>query len=409
MLAEWKATRFKVEVGLLLALCLFLPLLEAPKNLAWLAYAAAWLANRVRARDFGGRWDGWDTLFAAWIASGFVVAAATQFGEIRGGEWGGALDLLRYGSVAWLVKRGGYGARERRWMLGVLVLSTLAALAVGYVRLWSGVGKSGTLQLYSVGHVNHSAIYLAIVLGICAAWVFDAYGRWSQAARLAGLAVFAILLFSLVVMASRAAAAAGFAFLLVLGLAWWRRSRVPLLAMLGAVCVLIVGAALLRADLVEKQALYESRGQPLSHRDTAWRTGLEAWARHPWFGIGMDNFPQLSAARVGAWRRESGREAAPFEFFPHAHSLYVNTLAERGVLGFAALLAVLGAWLGTLVRARPAPHRRTDWLLWGAAASGLFVTAVAGLLNTTLHHEHGILAALLLGLWAGRSEASPAS
>jgi O-antigen ligase len=257
--------------------------------------------------------------------------------------------------------------------------------------------------------VNHSAIYLAIVLGVAAAWVFDAFGRWSPAARLAALSVFAILLVSLVVMASRAAAAAGLLLLVLLGFAWWRRSRLPLLAMLGAGCIVVAGAALLHADLIEKQALYESRGQPLSHRDTAWRTGFEAWARHPWFGIGMDNFSQLSEARVGAWRREAGRAPAPFVFFPHAHSLYVNTLAERGVVGFAALLAVLGAWLATLLRSRPSRHGEADWLLWGAAASGLFVTAVAGLLNTTLHHEHGILAALLLGLWAGRTSASPAS
>jgi hypothetical protein len=38
-------------------------------------------------------------------------------------------------------------------------------------------------------------------------------------------------------------------------------------------------------------------------------------------------------------------------------------------------------------------------LLWGAAASAWLVTVGAGAVNTTLHHEHGILAALLLGGW----------
>jgi hypothetical protein len=44
----------RAELGALVALCFFLPLYEAPKNLAWLAYALLWLANRWRARDFGG-------------------------------------------------------------------------------------------------------------------------------------------------------------------------------------------------------------------------------------------------------------------------------------------------------------------------------------------------------------------
>jgi len=51
---------------------------------------------------------------------------------------------------------------------------------------------------------------------------------------------------------------------------------------------------------------------------------------------------------------------------------------------------------------RPRPRARDgdlDWLLWGGALSGLVITVSAGLLNTTLHHEHGILATQLLGLW----------
>jgi O-antigen ligase len=404
MLAEWKETRFRVEVALLLALCFFLPLLEAPKNLAWLGYAAAWLANRVRARDFGGRWDGWDTLFALWIASGFVVAAAAQFGEFRGGEWGGAMDLLRYASIGWLVKRGGYDARVQRWALGALVVSTLLGLAIGYARMWSGIGKSGTLQLYSVGHVNHSAIYIAIVLGIWAAWFFAAVREWSGVARLVGATVFAILFIGLASTASRAAVGAGIAALVLLAVAWWSRSRVPLAIVAAAIGLVIAGAAVLRTDLVQKQAQYEAQGNPLSHRDTNWRTGTAAWKRQPWFGIGMDNYSQLTAERLKAWHAQAGEpfDPARFVYFPHAHSLYMNTLAERGIFGFAVLFLVLGAWGWGLVRARPGPGTTRDgWTLWGASASGLVVTLAAGLLNTTLHHEHGILAALLLGLWAG--------
>ena len=60
----------RLEIGALLALCFFLPLYEAPKNIFWALYVVVWIANRVRARDFGGRWDLWDSLIAAWIASG---------------------------------------------------------------------------------------------------------------------------------------------------------------------------------------------------------------------------------------------------------------------------------------------------------------------------------------------------
>jgi hypothetical protein len=78
----------------------------------------------------------------------------------------------------------------------------------------------------------------------------------------------------------------------------------------------------------------------------------------------------------------------------------VNTLAERGATGLAVLLAVLGAWLWQLVKLRPARDADDlDWIFWGASASAWGVTVGVGMVNTTLHHEHGMLAAMLLGLW----------
>ena len=412
MLAEWKASRFKVEIGLLLALCFFLPLLEAPKNLAWLAFLATWLLNRGLARDFGGRWSAWDTLFALWLASGFAVAAATQFGEIHDEEWDGALDLLRYGSVAWVVSRARYAQHTRKLVLGALVVSALIGLAVGYARLWSGIGRSGTLQLYSVGHVNHTAIYLAIVLGLWAAWLFAAFRSWRAGARAAGAVVLAILAVSLAYTASRAAVGGGIAALLVLAVAFLPRWRAPLLIVLGGGLAIIVGAVALNAELIRKQERYEKQGIELSQRGGIWRMGLEGFARHPWFGVGMGNYQHITPARVQAWRTQAGKnyDASRYVHFPHAHSLYVNTLAERGLVGFVILGAVLMAWGVQLLRGRPAVAAADDdWLLWGASAAALVVTLAAGLFNTTLHHEHGILAALLLGLWLDRRKARAAS
>ena len=365
MLAELKQVRFPFETGLLLAFCIFLPLFEAPKNFAWLGFVAAWLLNRSRAGELGAQfvagWDWWDTLFAFWIASGYLVAA---FAGLNQSEVGGAHELARYAVLGWLVKRGGYSGKEIRWVLGALVASTVIGLAYGYWRLWSGAGKSGTLQLHSVGHVNHTAIYLAIMFGVCASWLFARWRVWRAGRRALALAICSLALVSLIVTASRGAIGAGLALLLVLGAAWWPRWRAPFIASLAVVALAAAALVTFNAEVMRKQEVNAAAQNVLSHRDGIWRMAIAAWERYPWFGVGMDNYSLISHERVRIWRTEAGKDydAARYVQFPHAHNLFVNALAERGIVGFAALAAVMLAWLAALIRRRP--RARQGDLAW---------------------------------------------
>ena len=373
----------RVEIALLVGLCLFLPLYEAPKNLLWFLYVLVWIANRARDRNAGGPWDAWDTLIAAWIASGFVVA---PFAALHKHEWGGALDLLKYGSLLWMAKRSRLDDREVGAVTGALVVSTLIGLAQGFIRLYGGTAP--TLELNSVGHVNHTAIYLAIILGLCVSWVFT----WRHAA-LACVASVAVLV-ALFVTASRGAIGAGLVMVLALAAAWWPRRRWPLLVGMATVLLAVIIALAFDLEVVRKQQAYMQAGLVLSYRDQVWQLALDTWRAHPWFGVGMDNFQLVAAARENDPTRG---------LYPHAHNLFLGALAERGLIGSAPLAAILIAWPVWLARRRP---RRADgdwsWLLWGAAAGAWTVTVLAGLVNSTLNQEHGMLAALLLGLWLGR-------
>jgi O-antigen ligase len=409
MLAELRKVRFPVEIGLLLALCFFLPLREGPKNIAFIAYIIAWLVNRLRARDFGGRLDWWDVLIALWIASGYLAAV---FAGLGGEEWVGARDLHRYVLVLWLIKRGGYAEREIRWVLCTLVISTVIGLAEGLARMWTGIGKSGTLQLYSVGHVNHTAIYLAIVLGICASWSFARWRSWRWGARSIALAVTASVFASLIVTASRGAIGAGLLLLLALAVVWWPLWRAPLIASLVTVVLATAAAFSMGFDVVRKHQDDVEAQNVLAFRSEIWRMGLVGWEHYPWFGVGMDNYKLITQERVKAWREVAGSDYDParYVYFPHAHNLYIGALTERGVVGAGILAAVLVGWFVSLVRWRPRVESdETDWLFWGCAASAWFVVVTVGLVNTSLHDEIGILAGLLLGLWLSRKSKAPAS
>lgn len=380
----------RIEIGALLGLAFFLPLYEAPKTLFWAIYVLAWAVNRWRARNFGARWDAWDTLLGVWIASGFVVAA---FAGLHGDEWRGALDLVRYGAVAWCLKRTDYSPRERWWVFAMLIFSVVAGLALAHWRLWGE--NADFLELNSVGHVNHTAIYIAIMLGACVGWLY-------VRARVLALVIVVAMLVSLTMSASRASTGVALVTIVALGVMWWPRSRQAL-----GMALLLVGLTISisyfgGAEVIRKHQRNVENQNVLAYRDGVWRAALATWERFPIFGIGMDNFAMVNMERIKAWREGAGKtfNAADYAPYGHGHSIYLNTLAERGIAGALALGAVLTAWLAALWRWRPTRESSDDeWLWWSGAAAAWSITTGVGLVNTTLHHEHGILAAMFLGLW----------
>jgi O-antigen ligase len=399
MIRDLKEARFPVESGLLIAFSFFLPLLEFWKNLALVAYFVAWLVNRFRAREFGGAWGAADSLVLVWIGCAYVAAA---YAGLQGVAWAKTGDLALTGLLFWMVLRAGYGERELRWILAALIVSTVVGLIVGYALWWGSGGKRSYLQLHSVGHVNHSAIYLAIVTGLSASWAFARWRAWSGRQRVVGAAAFLLMIASLVAMTSRAAVGVGFVLLILLGVAWLPRWRAPFITLILLSALTAVSAVVLDTRLVEKQLRNEAQENVLAHRDGIWRMGLAAWERFPWFGVGKDNYGRITHELVRDWRLQAGKSYVESDYvrFPHAHSLYINTLVERGGVGFLSLVAVLASSLVALLRHRPRPADRDfAWLLWGGAVSAWVITCGIGLVNTTFHHEHGMLAALLMALW----------
>lgn len=388
---------FRSEFVCLLVLAAALPLVEIPKNLAWLGLVLAWLFNSLRSGNFGRAAPAWNCAFAAlWLAPLISIAAApwTRHWD----ELGNHTILLVTGA---LLVRTRVAARQRLALAGVLIAATLAGIGHG---VWAQHARGRAfIELHSVGHVNHSAIYGVGVALLAAALALACWSRARAAARAALLFANLALFGTVFAWQSRGALLAYLAGLLVLGAAWLRACRAPLWpALLGLVVACGVALALNPAVL-EKTRRYVAAGYLSAERVPALRTSLELWRQQPWSGAGAGNFDQASPERVQAWRAARGEpfEATDFLFTNHGHSLYFNTLAERGLVGLLALVCLGLPWLRWLLRGRPdaaTPVPALAWLGWGAGLAGFVVVFVAGLFNTTLHHEHGLLAMLLLGL-----------
>ena len=115
-----------------------------------------------------------------------------------------------------------------------------------------------------------------------------------------------------------------------------------------------------------------------SNRYAYWKVALRTFGDHPLIGVGSGGFQ-------AEWLRER-----PFrEPVRDAHSLYLETLAELGLVGFALLALLIGSVAVTAREAGPAAalaawalHAGADWD-WELPALSLVAIVLAGLVLTS--------------------------
>ena len=385
------------EQWALLAMVAFLPALEAPKKIAVVLFLAFWAINRWRSKEWGGAWSGWDFAALALIGGAYASAAFGAFWPEKG--LGAANDVLIYGLVFLALRRSRFEEKFLWRMFAVAIVATLLTLLYGYWGLLV-TKKRVFLGLNSVGHVNHSAIYMAIIFSMALAWAGAAIGAWRQRALL-WVAV-AMLWLSLFVSGARGALIPVVVFVLLWLFARAGMMRRALWKPVLLVVLMLGGAVALVPGVVEKTKGNIEAKELAARRPAVAKVALLAAREYPTFGVGISNFAKIDPEVVAGWQEKSGQVFDPQDlyFSTHAHSLYFNTLAERGLIGFLPLLAFLAGIGLALYRQRPqgdaAPLQQT---LWGAALGAWVITVVGGVFNTTLHHEHALIAMILFGVW----------
>lgn len=392
----------RVAMAWMLALFVFtLPLAEAPKNWAAALFILFWALHGALARDLGGRWDRMDSAFALVFAS---AALSAWFGDAR--TMSATTRLLL---VSWLVMRTPLSEGDGRRLFGAACAGLLIALVAGAVPYLSG--HEAFLELPSVGHVNQSALYVAIMAAAALGWWLQARlggaaapGAWSPVGPGPWAALFVL---GLLVTGSRAAIlAAALAAGAILAAVYFERPaardhrllvRLALVFALLVVVAVALGALSGRSE--NKLTLAEMlRAESVEMRVQHWRIAWEGWLQRPWLGWGPDSFQSLRIEEICRWRalRGEGCDPGRYHTATHAHSLYAATLVERGVVGLGALAVLLATWGGALLRRRESAPA-SPW--WVASTAAFVVVLVAGFWQTTLRVEHGSLALLALGVW----------
>ena len=212
-LASLKKIYFKnklkfLELTFLSLFLAFLPSLEAPKNIFLAGYLIIALYRQSQSPRF--KWGIWDWVFLSLIFSSFLSAL---FPFVAGGsEWKGFRGMLLWVTFGWTLYRSDYNFEEKKYLFIFAIIMTLPPLIWGLMEYFVLQTKNA-LQLHSVGHVNHSAIYLCMMAGSSLSLLFSQFQKAQKKYVFIATLLFIFLTYSVVISQSRGAS--GIVFLLI--------------------------------------------------------------------------------------------------------------------------------------------------------------------------------------------------
>ncbi len=258
----------------------------------------------------------------------------------------------------------------------------------------------------SFGHPNQYggfiAVLLPVAIAVCFGRGFPGGLRW-----LAGLAALAAL------PALNYSYARGAIGALLLGALIWLLLFKPKAAVFVAISAAIVVLAVAPVKLKDRFSTQDQAGA-VSIRADIWGAALDIYSERPLLGTGPNNFPVAYKGLPSTLANASQRQLLHNELLlipPYAQNLYLNVLAEEGLLGIVALAFLLAFAVTTAYRGCRLSDPRGRMLGFGLGI-GIVALLIHSLVEVTLTTPlmlplAGLLAAMAVWLWLERAEPVP--
>jgi O-antigen ligase len=201
--------------------------------------------------------------------------------------------------------------------------------------------KAGVPNVFStLGNPNHLGGYLAIVLPTCLLGATASSQKWIRRGLYLLCAVMVVLLLQ---SGTRGGWAATVAAAAVLTVGMWpeirQRPRIPILAgataVAGGIMLVTAAGTHFMGAKFSRLATFHSTA---SGRLDLWDAALHIGAAHPLTGTGPDTFVYVFPRyETAAWAEHLG-----FNYVSNgAHDIFMNVLADRGLVGLAILVAII--------------------------------------------------------------------
>jgi len=223
-------------------------------------------------------------------------------------------------------------------------------------------------------------MYLVIALSSMVSAIVFSDRETITSRLLAGL--FAVITLSAAIMTVYRASFVGFgAFILVAAFAG--RDMKKTIAALSVLALTALAIAFMYQPMWDKLLATSS----FTVRLYIWDYALSVFSSSPLTGAGLDHFACLIPKGIP----DAGQT------YYDAHSVYLNVMAQTGLIGLAAVVMIMAGFLRAFFRSHPVTGFGLS-LKYGGLGAFLVVFA-GGIFDTTLHHEHAVLFSLLTGLF----------
>jgi len=371
---------------------IMLPSFEAPKNLLAVLFIISWVFVSKREKDWGGKWKTIDTIFLLWILIDIAVGINAVVTHAQPAS--GSKDIIKFILVGWAISRSRFSMRQIINLCVIAIIFSVMPLAYSYLNCSGGT----CVELNSVGHVNHTAIYLLIIYIMSLSLLVFNFKNIGNFLRTI-LILTSIVLFY-VVIDTHSRAASGFIVI------------ITLMAMLYSIyyyrnwCSLIISILLISLasiilaydpPAVVSKFINGSNLTGDSPRQKIRNFAYYVFKIDPILGTEIGNFPNFGLEDVKALVIQDKGEYDKSQFMPfaHPHNIYLVYLTGGGILLFSIFSWF---WLHIMqIIYRVSKESNEKWLVFGSLSVVMVVLGI-GWVNTTLAHEHALIAMFIMGL-----------
>jgi len=301
-----------------------------------------------------------------------------------------ALDPLRCMLFFFVARSVGVEKINFKFLFFTLFAGLITAFIPACIKKFTSSDPAALFELKSIGHVNHSAIFMLLVLcialismgelkkiyekniciviaGICALGVMITGSR--AAMYLLPVITFSILFYQIANKQTSFNVSLGLIILFI---------------------AIIFSYTYISANITQDIRIYSKLTRGVTGSETRYpifASAFYTWLEHPFFGIGSGEFKTIDITKYFPGNGEVR--------VSHAHNTFLTFLTEKGII---ALLAYLIFQLSLFIKF--IKNFRQNSIVFLALLMLVFQNVIS-LVNTTFHHENALLMLLFWALALG--------